>query len=176
MITRIHKVNKESIYNCKILLIVSDEIKILSIMHISYGIYLVPLSCSCYCERSGQSCQRHHEARGKIPSGPTVRQNMLILLNTCYGRSLFLHQDNFQKLIQVQCRLNGHQEIVQPGRVRSYRCYWELFVCVILLLKPLCVVLIFGYDHRGVPTCHIIHIMDTAQFFSKETISKIYLT
>ncbi|MEQ2193700.1 FYVE, RhoGEF and PH domain-containing protein 6 [Xenoophorus captivus] len=26
--------------------------------------------------------------------------------------------DNFQKLIQVQCRLNGNHEIVQPGRVR----------------------------------------------------------
>lgn len=26
-------------------------------------------------------------------------------------------QDNFQKLIQVQCRLNGHHEIVLPGRV-----------------------------------------------------------
>ncbi|KAF3855030.1 hypothetical protein F7725_023085 [Dissostichus mawsoni] len=25
--------------------------------------------------------------------------------------------DNFQKLIQVQCRLNGHHEIVQPGRI-----------------------------------------------------------
>ena len=29
----------------------------------------------------------------------------------------FFHQDNFQKLIQVQCSLNGHHEIVQPGRV-----------------------------------------------------------
>lgn len=28
-------------------------------------------------------------------------------------------QDNFQKLIQVQCRLIGNHEIVQPGRVRQ---------------------------------------------------------
>lgn len=29
-----------------------------------------------------------------------------------------ISQDNFQKLIQVQCRLIGNHEIVQPGRVR----------------------------------------------------------
>lgn len=28
-------------------------------------------------------------------------------------------QDNFQKLMQVRCSLNGHHEIVQPGRVRT---------------------------------------------------------
>lgn len=37
--------------------------------------------------------------------------------------TLFFHQDNFQKLIQVQCSLNGHHEIVQPGRVRSRTIY-----------------------------------------------------
>lgn len=30
---------------------------------------------------------------------------------------LFSLQDNFQKLMQIQYSLNGHHEIVQPGRV-----------------------------------------------------------
>lgn len=36
----------------------------------------------------------------------------------CLTRISFI-QDNFQKLMQVQYSLNGHHEIVQPGRVRS---------------------------------------------------------
>lgn len=31
--------------------------------------------------------------------------------------SLVVFQDNFQKLMQIQYSLNGHHEIVQPGRV-----------------------------------------------------------
>lgn len=36
----------------------------------------------------------------------------------------FLSQDNFQKLIQVQCRLIGNHEIVQPGRVRRLQVFF----------------------------------------------------
>lgn len=44
-------------------------------------------------------------------------------------------QDNFQKLMQVQYSLNGHHEIVQPGRVRKTRlpmiqCFWACRLCV----------------------------------------------
>ncbi|XP_069018551.1 FYVE, RhoGEF and PH domain-containing protein 6-like [Embiotoca jacksoni] len=34
-----------------------------------------------------------------------------------HANDIMKQGDNFQKLIQVQCRLNGHQEIVQPGRI-----------------------------------------------------------
>lgn len=39
----------------------------------------------------------------------------MLLISTC---AFLISQDNFQKLIQVQCRLIGNHEIVQPGRVR----------------------------------------------------------
>uniref|UniRef100_A0A672H5W6 FYVE, RhoGEF and PH domain-containing protein 6-like n=1 Tax=Salarias fasciatus TaxID=181472 RepID=A0A672H5W6_SALFA len=34
-----------------------------------------------------------------------------------HANDIMKQGDNFQKLIQVQCRLNGHHEIVQPGRI-----------------------------------------------------------
>uniref|UniRef100_UPI003AAF7920 FYVE, RhoGEF and PH domain-containing protein 6-like n=1 Tax=Centroberyx gerrardi TaxID=166262 RepID=UPI003AAF7920 len=34
-----------------------------------------------------------------------------------HANDIMKQGDNFQKLIQVQCNLNGHHEIVQPGRV-----------------------------------------------------------
>ncbi|KAM6937893.1 FYVE, RhoGEF and PH domain-containing protein 6-like [Xenentodon cancila] len=34
-----------------------------------------------------------------------------------HANDIMKQGDNFQKLIQVQCRLNGHHEVVQPGRV-----------------------------------------------------------
>uniref|UniRef100_A0A667Z1H6 FYVE, RhoGEF and PH domain containing 6 n=1 Tax=Myripristis murdjan TaxID=586833 RepID=A0A667Z1H6_9TELE len=34
-----------------------------------------------------------------------------------HANDIMKHGDNFQKLIQVQCSLNGHHQIVQPGRV-----------------------------------------------------------
>ncbi|KAM9753859.1 FYVE, RhoGEF and PH domain-containing protein 6-like [Menidia menidia] len=34
-----------------------------------------------------------------------------------HANDIMKQGDNFQKLIQVQCRLNGHHEIVQPGRL-----------------------------------------------------------
>ncbi|MEQ2313679.1 hypothetical protein AMECASPLE_004548 [Ameca splendens] len=34
-----------------------------------------------------------------------------------HANDIMKHGDNFQKLIQVQCRLNGNHEIVQPGRL-----------------------------------------------------------
>ncbi|XP_039989502.1 FYVE, RhoGEF and PH domain-containing protein 6-like isoform X2 [Xiphias gladius] len=34
-----------------------------------------------------------------------------------HANDIMKHGDNFQKLIQVQCSLNGHHEIVQPGRI-----------------------------------------------------------
>uniref|UniRef100_A0A3B5MW70 FYVE, RhoGEF and PH domain containing 6 n=1 Tax=Xiphophorus couchianus TaxID=32473 RepID=A0A3B5MW70_9TELE len=33
-----------------------------------------------------------------------------------HANDIMKHGDNFQKLVQVQCRLNGNHEIVQPGR------------------------------------------------------------
>lgn len=49
-----------------------------------------------------------------------------LLISTFIYSFVFESQDNFQKLIQVQCRLNGHHEVVQPGRVRLYKCCLEL--------------------------------------------------
>ncbi|XP_037109746.1 FYVE, RhoGEF and PH domain-containing protein 6-like isoform X3 [Syngnathus acus] len=34
-----------------------------------------------------------------------------------HANDIMKQGDNFQKLIQVQCSLNGHREIVQPGRI-----------------------------------------------------------
>ncbi|XP_069830388.1 FYVE, RhoGEF and PH domain-containing protein 6 [Dendropsophus ebraccatus] len=34
-----------------------------------------------------------------------------------HANDILKHGDNFQKLMQIQCSLNGHHEIVQPGRV-----------------------------------------------------------
>uniref|UniRef100_A0A8D3CTI5 FYVE, RhoGEF and PH domain containing 6 n=1 Tax=Scophthalmus maximus TaxID=52904 RepID=A0A8D3CTI5_SCOMX len=34
-----------------------------------------------------------------------------------HANDIMKQGDNFQKLIQVQCRLNGHHEVVQPGRI-----------------------------------------------------------
>lgn len=34
-----------------------------------------------------------------------------------HANDIMKQGDNFQKLIQVQCSLNGHHEIVQPGRI-----------------------------------------------------------
>ncbi|XP_054475735.1 FYVE, RhoGEF and PH domain-containing protein 6-like isoform X2 [Anoplopoma fimbria] len=34
-----------------------------------------------------------------------------------HANDIMKQGDNFQKLMQVQCRLNGHHEIVQPGRI-----------------------------------------------------------
>ncbi|XP_007576438.1 FYVE, RhoGEF and PH domain-containing protein 6-like [Poecilia formosa] len=34
-----------------------------------------------------------------------------------HANDIMKHGDNFQKLVQVQCRLNGSHEIVQPGRI-----------------------------------------------------------
>ncbi|XP_014885674.1 FYVE, RhoGEF and PH domain-containing protein 6-like [Poecilia latipinna] len=34
-----------------------------------------------------------------------------------HANDIMKHGDNFQKLVQVQCRLNGNHEIVQPGRI-----------------------------------------------------------
>lgn len=34
-----------------------------------------------------------------------------------HANDIMKHGDNFQKLIRVQCRLNGNHEIVQPGRI-----------------------------------------------------------
>lgn len=43
----------------------------------------------------------------------------LLTVHVANVQLFFLSQDNFQKLIQVQCRLIGNHEIVQPGRVRQ---------------------------------------------------------
>lgn len=93
-------------------------------MHV---LHFYPLSCPCYCEGSGQSCKWYYETRGETQQ--QIQQlfkswlffsinasDVLIMLTT-----LCMWQDNFQKLIQVQCSLNGQHEIVQPGRVRLQR-------------------------------------------------------
>lgn len=76
------------------------------------------LRCPRNSEGSGQSCQWHHETRGKCLHG-----NQFCFAHharcSCPPVLFFsISQDNFQKLIQVQCRLIGNHEIVQPGRVR----------------------------------------------------------
>ncbi|CAG5957802.1 unnamed protein product [Menidia menidia] len=40
-----------------------------------------------------------------------------------HANDIMKQGDNFQKLIQVQCRLNGHHEIVQPGRFNDTLLY-----------------------------------------------------
>lgn len=40
---------------------------------------------------------------------------------------LLCFQDNFQKLMQIQYSLNGHHEIVQPGRVSHKNAVWLTF-------------------------------------------------
>uniref|UniRef100_A0A6Q2X6K9 FYVE, RhoGEF and PH domain containing 6 n=1 Tax=Esox lucius TaxID=8010 RepID=A0A6Q2X6K9_ESOLU len=45
-----------------------------------------------------------------------IQQTPISIANHQFS-PLHFPQDNFQKLIQVQCRLNGHHEIVAPGRV-----------------------------------------------------------
>lgn len=83
--------------------------------------FFYSFSCPCNSERGGQSCQRHHETRGENQQ-ELVNQayfvNMLIKCSIWVTDVFFSSQDNFQKLIQVQCSLNGQHEIVQPGRVR----------------------------------------------------------
>lgn len=48
----------------------------------------------------------------------------LLILHVANVQLFFLSQDNFQKLIQVQCRLIGNHEIVQPGRVRWLQVFF----------------------------------------------------
>lgn len=47
----------------------------------------------------------------------SVPRFVLVLLELLLTRLVFLSQDNFQKLMHIQYSLNGHHEIVQPGRV-----------------------------------------------------------
>lgn len=56
----------------------------------------------------------------------------------------FLFKDNFQKLMQVQCSLNGHHEIVQPGRVHVKLVWW------FIIHKPLSLALFLCTDYRSV--------------------------
>lgn len=64
----------------------------------------------------GQSRQWHHETGGESrKTNPTFFKPFLISSDAPF---ISPFQDIFQKLFQVQSRLTGHHEIVQPGRVK----------------------------------------------------------
>ncbi|KAM9814361.1 FYVE, RhoGEF and PH domain-containing protein 6-like isoform 2-T2 [Syngnathus typhle] len=55
----------------------------------------------------------------RIPQYQLLLRDALAIVREVanHANDIMKQGDNFQKLIQVQCSLNGHREIVQPGRI-----------------------------------------------------------
>lgn len=90
---------------------------------------VVPLSCSWYSERSGQSCQWHHETRGKSQFRLNNHANnliMFVVLHTDCSYLLFSTRITSRNWYRCSAILTAIMKL-------SSLAGWGLFTCVIIL-------------------------------------------